>query len=205
MYQFTSPEKLDTFVPEHFDGFDCGCPQVNKYVLNAERMQKEIESRNINFYVIYEQRDLTKVVGFFSLKNSNIENKEFTDSQKKRDIQRLPHAGAVELVYLGVSKEYAKIGLGSALLSKAEEIYANMDLPGMIFYLISSPSANDFYEKNEYIKMKPTTTMVLNEDGEKVEIMLNRYFKPLKQIMHDLAVVAQSSPAVESDMATQVV
>lgn len=125
--------------------FDCGNEELNHWFQNiAMQHQKYGTSKT---FVHPDEKDDTKVTGFFSMAMRSLVPKEVLPEDMQKKLPR--NIPGYTLARLAVAQEYQGLGLGSYLLLEAMERAqrAAENVGGFALFVDAKEGAASFYEK----------------------------------------------------------
>lgn len=131
--------------------FDCRNEVVNRFVASA--LKKQVRSNLSKCFVLLDQDNSDKFVGFYTLTSFAIDASLLESMSQGRLPNKVP---CTRMVMLGVDKTYQKRNLGLKLLVNAIDrtLSASQHIGVLGLYLDADPPAVDFYLAHGFVALK---------------------------------------------------
>lgn len=131
--------------------FDCGNEVINRFVANG--LKKQVRSNLSKCFVLLDQDNSDKFVGFYTLTSFAIGASLLESMSRGRLPNKVP---CTRLVMLGVDKAHQKRSLGLKLLVNAIDrtLSASQHIGVLGLYLDADPPAVDFYLAHGFVALK---------------------------------------------------
>lgn len=131
--------------------FDCGNEVINRFV--ASGLKKQVRSNLSKCFVLLDQDNSDKFVGFYTLTSFAIDASLLDSMSQGRLPNKVP---CTRMVMLGVDKTYQKRSLGLKLLVNAIDrtLSASQHIGVLGLYLDADPPAVDFYLAHGFVALK---------------------------------------------------
>ncbi len=131
--------------------FDCGNEVINRFV--ASGLKKQVRSNLCKCFVLLDQDNSDKFVGFYTLTSFAIDASLLDSMSQGRLPNKVP---CTRMVIPGVDKTYQKRNLGMKLLVNAIDrtLSASLHIGVLGLYLDADPPAVDFYLAHGFVALK---------------------------------------------------
>lgn len=161
----------------NLNDFNCTNCDLNDFLWN-ESLDYQKQLLAVTYLI--EDKDTSKIVGFYSVLNDRISRKECkTSSQQRKVLKDIPHKKrgyshfpAVKLGRLGVDSNHENSGLGSKILDFIKINFITNNKTGCRFITVDAyndPCVIAFYKKNGFVEFPV-------KEEEKQEDTLLLYF-----------------------------
>lgn len=131
-------------------GFDCGNPDLNRYLRNVARQHTE---KGISrTFVLVDEDNTTEILGFYTLSSCEIIVEKLPRKYSKKYPLRAP---AAKLARLAVGKKHQRIGLGRYMLVSAiDRVLKVAEHLGIIgFFVDAKEEAKTYYKQFGFIPL----------------------------------------------------